>query len=119
MLPGTARTTRWPTPWAAPTPGPSASTRARGRSGVGAGTALDYQADKNVYRVTVTARDSSGASATIAVIITVTGVDLGPHDVDQNEAIDWGETLAAVVDYFAGRITRAEVVGVVRLYFAG
>ena len=28
--------------------------------GVGAGTALDYEADRNVYQVTVTATDSSG-----------------------------------------------------------
>ena len=90
-----------------------------GQIRVGAGTALDYEADKNVYRVTVTARDSSGASATIAVTIPVTGADLGPYDVNKNEAIDSDEALAAVVDYFAGRITRAEVVGVVRLYFAG
>ena len=90
-----------------------------GQIRVGAGTALDYEAGKNVYRVTVTARDSSGARATIAVTITVTGADLGPYDVNKNEAIDSDEALAAVVDYFAGRITRAEVVGVVRLYFAG
>ena len=43
-----------------------------GQIRVGAGTALDYEADKNIYEVVVTATDSSGASATVAVAIKVT-----------------------------------------------
>ena len=90
-----------------------------GQIRVGAGTALDYEGDRNVYEATVTATDSSGVSATIAVIISVTDVDLGPYDVDKNEVIDRDEALAAVADYFANRITRDEAVAVVQLYFAG
>ena len=90
-----------------------------GQIRVGAGTALDYEADKNVYEVTVTATDSLGVSATVPVTIRVTDVDLGPYDVDKNEVIERDEALAAVVDYFTGRITKDETVAVVLLYFAG
>ena len=94
-----------------------------GQIRVGAGTALDYEAAKNVYEVTVTAADSSGASATVAVTITVTNVELpgmaNDYDADKNEAIDRDEALATVVDYFSGVITQEEALEVVRLYFAG
>ena len=91
--------------------------------GVGAGTALDYEADRNVYQVTVTATDSSGASATVAVIITMTNVDL-PHiandyDADKNEVIDRDEAIAAVVDYFRGAISKEEGLKIIQLYFVG
>ena len=94
-----------------------------GQIRVGAGTALDYEADKNVYGVTVTATDSSGVSATVAVTITVTNVDLpgiaNDYDVDDNELIDRVEAISAVADYFSGVITQEEAVEVVRHYFAG
>ena len=94
-----------------------------GQISVGAGTTLDYEADKNVYEVTVTATDSSGASATVTVTIAVTNVDAGSpvgdaYDADGNEAIDRDEAIAAVADYFSGVITREETLEVVRLYFA-
>ena len=89
-----------------------------GQIRVGAGTALDYEGEKNVYEVTVTATDSSGVSATVAVTIRLTDVDLGPYDVNKNEAIERDEALAAVVDYFADRITKEEALEVVQLYFA-
>ena len=54
-----------------------------GQIRVGVGTMLDYEADRNVYEVTVIATDSSGASATVPVTIRVTDVDLGPYDVEQ------------------------------------
>ena len=91
-----------------------------GQIRVGAGTELDYEADKNVYEVAVTAADPSGSSATtVAVTIRVTDVDLGPYDVDNNEVIDRDEALAAVVDYFADIIDKDEAVSVVQLYFTG
>ena len=95
-----------------------------GQIRVGAGTTLDYEADKNVYDVDVTATDSLGLSATVAVTITVTNVSEGSplgdaYDADGNEAIDRDEVLAAVADYFADRITKEEAVAVIRLYFAG
>ena len=91
---------------------------------VGAGTTLDYEADKNVYEVTVTVTDSLGLSATVAVTITVTNVGVGSplgdaYDADGNEAIDRDDAVTAVADYFADRITREEVIAVIQLYFAG
>ena len=90
-----------------------------GQITVGSGTALDYESDKKVYEVTVTALDSSGASETITVTITVINVDLGRYDADGNETIDRDEAVAAVVDYFADRITKEEAIEVVQLYSAG
>ena len=95
-----------------------------GQIRVGAGTALDYEADKNIYEVTVTATDSSGASTTVAVTIAVTNVGLGSpsgdaYDADGNEAIDRDEAIAALADYFSGVMTREEAIEVVQLYFAG
>ena len=95
-----------------------------GQIRVGAGTTLDYEADKNVYEVTVTATDSLGLSATVTVTITVTNVGLGSplgdaYDADGNEAIDRDEVLAALADYFSGVVTREEALEVGRLYFAG
>ena len=94
-----------------------------GQIRVGAGTALDYEADKNVYEVTVTATDSSGASATAAVTITVTNVELpgiaNDYDADDNELIDRDEAIAALADYFSGAITQEEASEVFRRYFAG
>ena len=95
-----------------------------GQIRVGVGTALDYEADKNVYEVTVTATDSSGASTTVAVTIAVTNVGLrspsgDAYDADGNEAIDRDEAIAALADYFSGVMTREEAIAVVQLYFAG
>ncbi len=94
-----------------------------GQIRVGAGTTLDYEADKNVYEVTVTATDSSGLSATVAVTIAVTNVGLGSpsgdaYDADGNEAIDRDEAITALADYFSGGMTREEAIAVLQLYFA-
>ena len=82
-----------------------------GQIRVGAGTALDYEVDKNVYE------------ATVAVTIKVTDVDLpgiaNDYDADDNELMDRDETTAAVVDYFADRITKEEAIEIIQLYFAG
>ena len=95
-----------------------------GQIRVGAATTLDYEADKNVYEVTVTATDSLGLSATVTVTIAVANVGLGSplgdaYDADGNEAVDRDEVLAAVADYFADRLTKEEAVAVIQLYFAG
>ena len=89
-----------------------------GQIRVGAGTELDYEGERNIYNVAVIATDSLGLSATVPVVIRVTDVDLGPYDVNKNEVIERSEAIAAVVDYFADRITKEEAIGVVQLYFA-
>ena len=95
-----------------------------GQISVDAGTALDYEAEKNVYEVTVTATDSSGATATVTVSIAVTNVSVGSpsgdaYDADGNETIDRDETIAALADYFSGVMTREEAIAVIQLFFAG
>ena len=89
-----------------------------GQIRVGAGMALDYEADENVYEVTVVATDSSGASATVAVTISVTDVDLGPYDVDKNEVIDRDEALARWSTTSPTESPGMKAVAVVQLYFA-
>ena len=94
-----------------------------GQIRVGAGTALDHEGDRNVYEVTVTATDSFGLSATVAVTIAVTNVGLGSplgdaYDADGNEAIDRDEAIAALADYFSGAMTRDEAIAVIQLFFA-
>ena len=95
-----------------------------GQITVGAGTMLDFEATQNIYTVTVTAMDTSGATGEITVTITVTNVDLGEpadtYDANKDEKISKSEVLAAVGDYFETRgsaITKDEVIGIVRLYF--
>ena len=89
-----------------------------GQIKVGAGTALDYET-RETYTISVTATDPQGATDAIIVTIMVTDVDLGtPYDRDHNEVIDRNEAIAAITDYFADRITRDEVLGVITLYFA-
>ena len=92
-----------------------------GQIKLGAGTTLDYGAGAN-YSVDVTATAASRASATITVTITVTDVDLGPlgsrYDADKNRAIDKDEAIAAVADYFAGRLTKEKTIGIIVLYFS-
>ena len=89
-----------------------------GQIGVGDGTALDYEADKNTYSVVVAVTDPSGASDTIAVTITVNDVDLQTdYDANNDETIDKGEAVAAVIDYFSGVITKREAIEVAKLYF--
>ena len=94
-----------------------------GQITVGPGTMLDYEANKNVYEVTVTAADPSGARSTITVTILVTDVGLagmvGQYDKDDNGVIDKDEAIAAVRDYFDSVITKDETIEVIRLYFSG
>ena len=95
----------------------------RGRIRVGVGTMLDYEADQNVYAVTVTAVDASGARAAVTVNIRVTNVELpgkgNDYDADHNEKIDRDEAIAAVADYFRGVITKDETLAIINLYFTG
>ena len=86
-----------------------------GQIKVGAGTTLD-PAVRDVYTVVVTATGASGASADITVTIMVTGL-LTQYDSDSDGAISKNEAIAAVVDYFAGRLTKDQTIGIIVLYF--
>ena len=93
--------------------------RSTGQITVGAGTALDYAAGAS-YTVSVTAADPSGSSAAIDVTIAVFAEDLGElgsrYDTDNDKRIGRDEVIAAIIEHFADRITRDELLEVVTLY---
>ena len=95
--------------------------RSTGQITVGAGTTLDYKARAS-YTVSVTAADPSGSSADIVVTIAVFAEDLGElgsrYDTDNDKMIGRDEAIEAIIDYFADRITRDEMLGVITLYSA-
>jgi hypothetical protein len=95
--------------------------RSTGQITVGAETALDYEARAS-YTVSVTAADPSGSSAAIGVTIAVFAEDLGElgsrYDTDNDKMIGRDEAMEAIIDYFADRITRDEMLGVITLYSA-
>ena len=91
---------------------------ATGQISVGADAALDYETTTS-YTVTVMAMDDSGAYDMVTVTIAVTDVDEGYNaDTNGDGSIDRDEALAAVADYFADEITKAEVLAVIAQYFA-
>ena len=95
--------------------------RSTGQITVGTGTVLDYEI-KSSYTVSVTAADPSGSSAAISVTIAVFDEDLGElgsrYDTDNDKMIGRDEAMEAIIDYFADRITRDEMLGVITLYSA-
>ena len=62
----------------------------------------------------VVATDGEGSGNTAAPQLSL-GI---PYDFDGNGGISKNEAIAAVVDYFAGRITKAETIAVIVLYFS-
>ena len=71
----------------------------------------------DTYTVVVTATGASGASADITVTIMVVGL-LTQYDSDSDGSIGRGEAIAAIFDYFAGRLTRGQTIAVIVLYFS-
>ena len=91
---------------------------ATGQIKVGPETVLDYET-RDVYVVEVIGAGPSGGVDVVLVAVMVTDVDLGtPYDRDNNELIDQDEAVEAISDHFAERITRDELLAVIRLYFA-
>ena len=90
-----------------------------GQIRVGEGTDLDFEAERSTYTINVTATDTSGIGALITVTIEVTDIDHGPYDLDDNGRIERGEVIASISDYFKSIIWKAEVIQLIRLYFAG
>ena len=82
--------------------------------------ALDYET-RTSYTLTARVADRRGRSDAMEVTVTVTNVGLsgmaGQYDRDDSGAIDRGEAIAAVVDYFNGVINKEEAMEVVRVYF--
>ena len=82
------------------------------------GTVLDFEEGRKSYTVNVTATDTAGFGALIAVAIEVTDIDFGPYDLDDNGQIERGEVVASISDYFKSIIGKDEVIQLIRLYFA-
>ena len=92
-----------------------------GQIKVGARTTLDYEAEKNIFVVDVTAANPSGANASITVTIAVIDVNLGPvgsrYDANRDRKIDKSELAAAINDYlFNDVLTKSELIQVIVLY---
>ena len=73
----------------------------------------------NTYSVNLTATDSAGFGAIIIVTIEVAEAAYHRYDRDGNGRIEREEVIAAIGDYFAGRIAKDEVIELVKLYFRG
>ena len=89
-----------------------------GQIRVGEDTTLDFETGRKTYTVNVTATDTAGFGALIAVNIKVTDIDFGPYDLDDNGQIERGEVVASISDYFKSIIGKDEVIQLIRLYFA-
>ena len=86
---------------------------------------FDMPADadtNNTYMVTVRADDGTYMD-TVNVTVRVTNVDeqaetgvLGMYDTNRNGQIDRSEIVAAITDYQALRLTRAQMVEIITLY---
>ncbi len=70
------------------------------------------------FTVNLTATDSAGFGAIIIVVIEVGESLHHRYDLNGNGVIEKSEVLAAIADYFAGRIEKPLVLEVVSLYFA-
>ena len=71
------------------------------------------------YTVNLTATDSSGTGAIIIVVIEVAKARTHRYDANGNGVVEKDEVLAAIADYFEGRIEKGEVLELLTLYFAG
>ena len=93
-----------------------------GQISIAEGAVFDFEGEQNTYRLTVVARNASGATASIRIVITIINVALtgtaGNYDANGNERIDLDEAIAAVNDYHAGTLTREEATAIVYLYYA-
>ena len=98
---------------------------------VGNGTASGFSGSDGdaVYTFDVTPTSLGEVTVDIAADVATDGdgggnteaprLSLGiPYDFDGNGGISKNEAIAAVVDYFAGRITKAQTIAVIVLYFS-
>ena len=76
-------------------------------------------ATDRTYTMNLTATDSAGFGAIIIVTIEVTEASFSQYDLNNNNKIERDEVVAAISDYFAGDISKEEVIELVKLYFAG
>ena len=76
------------------------------------GHQVDFSADVPAIKIRVVSQHGRFAR-------TYTIADLGVrYDANNNGVIERDEVIEAIIDYFAGRITRDEAIGLVILYFS-
>ena len=76
-------------------------------------------AGENAISVTVTAEDDTSQTYTVTVTVLMGSTLLEIYDTNTNDQIDKNEAVAAIRDYIAGQITKADVVEIIRLYITG
>ena len=90
-----------------------------GATVVGAGEKVLAVGDHE-FEVTVTAEDGeTSQNYTVTVTVLMGSTLLEIYDTNTNDQIDKNEAVAAIRDYIAGQITKADVVEVIRLYITG
>ena len=65
----------------------------------------------------MTATDNTGTGAIIIVVISVTEAGFHRYDVNSNGSFEKEEVIKAVADYFAGLISKQDVLEIVAAYF--
>ena len=71
----------------------------------------------DTFTMNLTATDSANISDLISVTVEVVEAAYHPYDANGNETIERDEVFAAVRDYFAGAITKREVIEVIQMYY--
>ena len=74
---------------------------------------------ENTISVTVTAEDGTSQETYTVTVTVVARTLLDRYDTNDNNQIDKSEAVAAIRDYIAGHITKADVVEIIRLYITG
>ena len=91
-----------------------------GQIRVADGALLDYEQSADSYELAITATDGVGEAASVTVTVQLTNIELpalaGRYDTDNDERISRAEALAAVVDYYEGTATRAELGDVLAVF---
>ena len=74
---------------------------------------------ENTVEVMVTAEDGTTTMTYTVTVTVLMATLLDIYDTNDNNRIDKSEAVAAIRDYIADQITKADVVEVIRLYISG
>ena len=74
---------------------------------------------ENTVEVMVTAEDGTTMMTYTVTVTVLMATLLDIYDTNDNNRIDKSEAVAAIRDYIADQITKADVVEVIRLYISG
>ena len=80
--------------------------------------AIELSVGSNVITVEVTAQNGTTTRTYTVTVARAQETLMDRYDVNVDGVIDKGEAIAAVRDYFAGTITKAQAIEVIGLYFS-